>query len=279
MNRVPLIATIVALSAVVACQHSQTAPTNLPAGSPSTPSSAPRPRETFAVSGNVTNDAGVPIGGAAVTMRYQSSGGFGNVTAVTDASGQYAIEFTSNPWSSTEGRGAARAEIVADGYDWFWRTVWATGPVLVESFRLQRIKRIGPGESAVVSVTRDHGDCLGWLFNPCGRLRVASPEIGTLTLEAEVIAGERDSSALEVCCYAGNEVYGNPVSLHVKAASEMWVEVGQNRSNSVTNQSVLVRTSFKRDAPDLETTSIRHIAQAAAAQRSAELPRPDGLRR
>jgi hypothetical protein len=251
MTRVVLlIAAIFTLTAIAACQRTQTAPSRLPAGSssqtsPAQPAPAPRPRETFAVSGSVTDDAGVPIGGASVTMRYQSGGGFGNVTVGTDSSGRYAIEFMSNPWSSTEGRAAARAEIVADGYDWFWRNVPATGPQLIEDFRLQRIKRIAAGESIVISVTRDHGDCLGWLYNPCGRMRVVSPDIGTLTLEAEVVAGDPGSPALEVCCYEGNEVYGNPVSLHVKAGSEMWVDVGQNRSNSITNQSVLVRTSFQ----------------------------------
>jgi hypothetical protein len=245
-----LIVAFMGVISVAACHRdTPTGPTGFTASHPPTPKTdPPRPGdETFAVSGIVTDDTGSPIAGAAVTMRYWYHGFISPLTVATDTSGRYAtIEFTSTPWTSSEGRGAARAEIVVEGFDWFQRTVWATGPQLVENFRLQRIKRIAPGESVVVGVSREHGDCLGWLYNPCGRLRVASPDAGTLTLEASVVAGDGDSPALEVCCDNGNEAYGNNrVSLHVKAGSEMWVEVGQGKANLVTTQSVLVNTSFQ----------------------------------
>src|SRR4029079_1451563 len=96
-------------------------------GGPTTPTGTPASSsgETFEVSGVVTNEQGVPVAGAAVTMAYWLSGRIGRPSVLTDASGGYAIKFSSNPWMSTNGRGAARAEVVADGYDWYWRTVVA----------------------------------------------------------------------------------------------------------------------------------------------------------
>ena len=93
---------------------------------PATPTgAAPPPNgEPFEVTGVVTDDQGVPLADAAVTMRYWLGGFVKAPSVLTEASGGYTISFTSNPWMmGTGGRGAARAEIFAEGYEQYERTV------------------------------------------------------------------------------------------------------------------------------------------------------------
>jgi hypothetical protein len=201
--------------------------------------------ETFHVSGRVTDEQGGPMIATPVTMRYWLAGRIGVSTARTDGSGTYAVTFTANPWSQTDGPGAARAEIITDGYDWYYRTVMATGPELVENFRLHRVRRFSPGESIVVLVTRDEGDCLGWLYPPCGRARVTVPADGNLTIEAVPLDAGAALPQIEACCLDGNERYGNPVILRVTAGSETWVEVGQTGSAVLPSATVLVKASLQ----------------------------------
>ena len=209
---------------------------------PTTPTGTSRPGEAFEVTGVVTDDQGVPVAGAYVTMAMLVS----RPSVVTDASGGYTIGFTSNPWTiGTSGtRGAARAEIVAEGYDEYWRTVVATSSHLVENFRLHRIKRITPGDSIVLSVTSDNGDCHGWLYGPCGRVRVAAPANGNLRVEAVPTQEGATLPQLEVCCAAGNEHGGNPVTLPVTAGTEVQVEIGQP-PGFTTSESIIVKTSLE----------------------------------
>jgi hypothetical protein len=165
----------------------------------------------------------------------------------TDASGAYTIGFTSNPYmNGTSGsRGAARAEVVAEGYEWYWRTVLATIPPLVESFRLHRIQRVTAGDSIVLSVTLDNGECTGWLAGPCGRLRVAALGDGNLTIEAVPTQVPAGLPQIQACCLSGNERYGNPVTLPVAAGTEVWVEVGQERPGFTTSVLFIVKTSLE----------------------------------
>jgi hypothetical protein len=201
--------------------------------------------EAFAVTGIVTDDRGVPVAGAEVTMAHWLGGHAQRPSVRTDASGGYSIAFTSNPWmSDTIGRGAARAEIVAEGYDWYWRTVVGSSSHLVENFRIHRIKRVTAGDSIVLSVTPDIGDCTGWQYPPCGRLRVTASAGGNLTIEAIPTQASAGLPSIEVCCASGSEVYGNPVTLPVTAGSEVWVEVGQTRG-ATPSQSVTVKTSLQ----------------------------------
>jgi len=203
--------------------------------------------EAFEVTGVVTDDQGVPVAGAEVTMSHWLGGMVHRPSVRTDGSGGYTIGFTSNPYmNGTSGsRGAARAEVVAEGYEWYWRTVVATIPRLVENFRLHRIKRVSAGDSIVLSVTPDNGQCIGWLYGPCGRLRVAAPADGNLTVEAIPTQLPGGFPQIQVCCLSGNEVYGNPVTLRVTAGSEMWVEVGQERAGFTTSVSFIVKTSLQ----------------------------------
>ena len=226
-------------------EPSNTRPPATGTPSPSTPTPPPTNGETFSVTGIVTDDQGVPIAGARVTMSHYLGGRSYRPTVLTDASGHYAIAFTSNPWTNTSGRGAARAEIVAENYDWYWRNVLATGPQLVENFRLHHLKRIAAGDSIVVSVTPENGDCTGWQYGPCGRLRVTVAADGNLTVEAVLTQESAALPQLEVCCLNGNEQYGNPVTLRVAAGTEMWVEIGQSAAGVTASQTVIVKTSLQ----------------------------------
>jgi hypothetical protein len=220
--------------------------------SPTTPTGTPRASngEAFEVTGVVTDDQGVPLAGATVTMRFQLGGLFKSQSVLTDASGGYTIAFTSNPYmEGTSGRAAARAEVITVDHDWYYRTVMATGARLVESFRLHRVMHIRAGDSVVLSIGPDNGNCLGWLRGPCGRARVTVVVNGNLTVEAvptEVPAGV---PSIEVCCVSGNEVGGNPVSLPVTAGTEIWVEVGQPAGPPGTGGSVsgpvMLKTSLE----------------------------------
>ena len=142
-------------------------------GSGSTsPTPLPSRGEPFEVTGFVTDEQGAPVAGASVTMSH-NLGGFSRRPSVqTDASGGYTLSFTATPWGMGTVRSAARAEIFTLDHDRHQRDVMATGPRLVENFRLHRITRIPAGASIVLSVTPDNGDCLGWLYGPCGRVRV-----------------------------------------------------------------------------------------------------------
>jgi len=238
------------LEGTAGCKGSPTRPTGTPARptSPSTPVSSPPTLppngETFHVSGRVSDEQGGPLIATTVTMRYWLAGRIGVSTALTDASGHFAVTFTSNPWSSADGRGAARAEIMTDDYDWYYRTVVATGSDLVENFRLHRIRRFSPGESMVVPVSRDEGDCLGWSYSPCGRARVVVPADGNLIIEAVPVESGAALPQIEACCWNGNEHYGNPVTLPVRAGNETWVEVGQTGSTVIPSATVLVKASL-----------------------------------
>ncbi len=228
-------------------------------GGPTTPTSArpatPPPTSTgtpaassgepFDVTGVVTDEQGAPVAGAAVTMAHWLAGTLYRPAVLTDASGGYAFQFSSNPWMSAEGRGAARAEVIADGYDWYWRTVPAASPHVVENVRLQRIKRIPAGGSIVLSVTAENGECLGWLYGPCGRMRVAAVTDGNLTIDANPTAASAARPQLQVCCLSGDDRYGNPVTLPVAAGVELWVEVGQTAAGVVPSQTVITTTSLQ----------------------------------
>jgi hypothetical protein len=249
MTRAVVIAIVLlaTLECTAACKGSPTRPTGVaaPATSVSSPPTPPPNGETFHVSGRVTDEQGRPMVATTVTMRYWVAGRISVSTALTDETGTYAVTFVSNPWSQADGRGAARAEIITDDYDWYYRTVIATGSDLVENFRLHRIRRLSPGESIEVPVMRDEGDCLGWLYGPCGRARVVVPVEGNLTIEAVPLDGGAALPQIEACCFDGNERYGNPVTLPVHAGSETWVEVGQTGSTVLPSATVLVKASLQ----------------------------------
>jgi hypothetical protein len=238
---------------ITGCAAACNSPTTPTAGASQSMSSV----ETFAVTGIVTDVRDAPVPGAWITMRYYVGGMIRQALVETDASGSYAVQFTSTPFSMSDGRSAARAEVLADGFDWYWRNVPATSP-RVENFRLRRITHIQAGGSGVVSVTTDNGTCQGWLHGPCGRARVTVPANGNLTVEAVPTQQGADLPALEVCCVGGDEVQGNPITIPVLAGKEVWVELGQNRPGGIPSATVEVKTSFEHFDPFDSQPFLRH---------------------
>jgi hypothetical protein len=211
-------------------------------GGPITPTGTSRPGEAFEVTGVVTNDQGGPVGGAYVTMATAQA----RPSVVTDASGAYKVDFKATPSfdPGTGQRFLARAEILADGYDEYWRTIDAAGP-LVQNFRLHRIQRIAVGDSIVLLVTPDSGNCHVDFYGPCGRIRVSAPATGNVRVEAIPTQEGTVLPQLEVCCVAGNDRYGNPVTIPMTAGTELRVEVGQPSPGFGGSASIIVKTSFE----------------------------------
>ena len=214
-----------------------------PSGSPA----VMRSGEPFEVSGIVSDDAGRPLQGIRVTMRHWLGGFSQSPAALTDAAGAYKIAFTANPWNEASSRRAAgRAELIADGYEWYYRTIYVTGSPLVENFRLHPVQRIAAGESVALPITREDGMCvteLSWtLATVCRTVLVKAPTNGSMTVQA-ISQGDAGQPLVSVCCVSGNDRGGNPVTLPVSAATEFTVEVGLLGSITTT-QSVVVKTSF-----------------------------------
>jgi hypothetical protein len=207
-------------------------------GGPVTPT---RPSQSFSATGIVTDDQGAPVGGATVTIRHWLGGMISAPSVETDASGRYTIGFTAD----TAGTTGMQAEIFDLAYERYLRSIMPTSSSLVENFRLHRVNRVTAGDSIVLSVTPDNGDCQGWLNGPCGRVRVAVPADGNLRIEAVPTQAGAALPQLEVCCVAGNERYGNPVTISVTAGTEQSVEVGQASSGVTTSESVIVKTSLE----------------------------------
>jgi len=219
-------------------------------GTPTSPSRSPALAargEPFEVTGVVNDDAGRPLQAIPVTMRHWLGGLIQSPAALTDATGAYKIAFTANPWNEgSSGSAAARAELIADGYEWYYRTIYVTGPQLVENFRLHPLQRIAPGESVVFQMAPDDGLCvteLSWtLATVCRTARVTAQANGSMTVEA-ISQGDAGRPLVSVCCVSGSDRGGNPVTLPVTAATEFTVEVGLN-GGFTTTQSVMVKTSF-----------------------------------
>jgi hypothetical protein len=214
-------------------------------GSPSSPSGPPG--EPFEVTGVVTDDAGRPLQEIGVTMRHWSGGRLLNPAAMTDAAGAYKIAFSANPWNEgSRGRAAARAELIVEGYEWYYRTIFAPGAQLVENFRLHPLQRIAAGESVALSMAPDDGLCvteLSWtLATVCRTIKVRARANGSMTVQA-ISQGDAAQPLVSVCCASGNDRGGNPVTLPVTTATEFTVEVGLSGSFT-TAQSIVVVTSF-----------------------------------
>jgi hypothetical protein len=225
-------------------------------GGPTTPTSRSN-GESFAVTGIVADENGAPVGAATVTMRYWLGGQINSPSVLTDASGRYTIGFTSNPWMiGSSGRGAAQAEIFDVAYERYQRTVMATNSSLVENFRLHGIQLIAAGDSLMLSIAPDDGECPDDASGPCRIVRVAAPTDGKMTVEALSIQPGPEQPQVEVCCVSGNERYGNPVTIPVTAGTATYkppsgtsanayyeVQIGLSRGIT-TIQSLLLKTSL-----------------------------------
>ena len=198
--------------------------------------------EGFEVTGIVTDERGSPMPGALVTMSHWLGGVVQWPSVATDASGGYRISFTADPLGSGF---LARAQVVADGYEEYWRSVVRSDgrKTFVENFRLSRITRITAGDSIVLSVAPDLGECRGWVAAVCAIVRITIPKAGRLTVDAVSTDPARERPPLEICCESGNERYGNPVTIPVAPGPELEMRIGLGQGIS-TIQSFRVNTSF-----------------------------------
>ena len=239
---------VIALILVSGCDGRGPAEPTL-ATQPTTSTQPPRPsRPTadFEVAGVVTDDRGTPSPGAMVTMAHYQGGEAAKFPAVkTDAAGNYRISFT----ASTLGNGfVARAQVVADGYEEYWRNIIQSAghTSFVENFRLPRITRIVAGSSVVLSVPSDAGLCRSDSGEVCGYLRVTVPAEGNVSIEVVPTTANAPTQGVEVCC-GENETYGSygkPITLRVRAGVELSVGLGM-RQGFTTTQTFLVKTSFE----------------------------------
>jgi hypothetical protein len=209
-------------------------------GNEATTVTAPPTSDTtnFAVTGVVTNDQGVPVGGAVITM---AQGAYPHwPSTVSDASGAYLIAF---PTTATGGF-VARAQVVAEGYELYWRGLYATSSnSLVASFALYPIKRVPAGNSIVVGFPSDVGECTGWVAARCGIIRVTVAHGGTLTVQVTPEDRSAAQPALEMCCVGGSEIYGNPLTLSVDGG-ESTVLIALQRGSTAA-ESFVVKTSLR----------------------------------
>lgn len=197
--------------------------------------------QTFEVAGVVTDEHGTPMPGATVTMGYWLGGGLKWLSARTDTSGGYRISFEANPLSNGF---VARAQVAADGYEEYWRSIRMTGAAsFAENFRLGRITRIAAGESTVLTVPSDVGECRGWVAEVCPQVLVMIPRQGRLSIEVTPVDDGAERPPVEVCCVDGNERYGNPMTVPVMPGPDVDVKIGLQRDFG-GSRSFLVKTSL-----------------------------------
>jgi hypothetical protein len=120
-----------------------------------------------------------------------------------------------------------------------------TSSSLVENFRLRGIQLITAGDSLVLSIAPDDGECSNDAFDgPCRIVRVAAPADGTMTVEVLSTQPGAAPPQVGVCCVSGNERYGDPVTLPVTARTAYYeVQIVPTQSITTT-QSVRLKTSF-----------------------------------
>ena len=239
---------------------------------PTAPSSPPG--LAFEVAGLVTDERGAPMPRATVTMGYWLGGLLHRPSALTDASGSYKFSFTANPL----GNGfVARADVVADGYEEYWRSIMrSTGTTsFIENIRLDRIVRIAAGESIVLSVPPDVGDCRGWVAELCPIVRVTVPAERRVSIEVHRVGQSGDLPPVEVCCVGGDEQSGNPITVPVAAGRELEVKVGLRRGFTAP-LSFLVKTTLETSIGD---PSLSVSARYRAVSRHPQSRSPYALRR
>lgn len=233
---------VIVLLAVAGCDGSTPTEPRPPAQLPTLPSTLPQPApsvsQRFELTGTVTDQQGTPLAGAVVTMGLWQVPYPHWPTARADKTGTYWINFTATARLSDTF--LARAQVTADGHEEYWRNVWANGRTsFVENLRVNRVTRISAGESIVLSVRPDPGECSGdWDGFPCTILRITVAKAGRLTIEA-MSTETAVRPPMEICC----DRWGNPVTVTVASGEELVVKIGVGQGIS-TAQSVTVKTSY-----------------------------------
>jgi len=211
--------------------------------------------QAFEVAGVVTDERGMPMPGTTVTLSHWLGRSVLWPSTLTDAAGSYRISST----ATLLGNGyVARVQVVADGYEEYWRSIRrepsSASWTFVENVRLDRITRLTAGESIVFSVPPDVGECRGWVAPVCPLVRVALPAQGRLSIEVQPLGHNSiafnppghsgELPPVEICCVNGNEEYGNPITVPVAPGPDLEVKVGVRREFATT-LTFLVKTSFE----------------------------------
>jgi len=240
---------LIALVAAVGCDGpTPTQPTPLIQSAAPGPSGPPPPSPVtnYEVTGIVTDEGGAPMPGVVVTMAHYTGAEVDSLrwpTVSSDASGHYRIGFT--PYL-LGGSFVARAQVAADGYEEYWRSLRTDGrTTFVLNVRLSRLTRIAAGESTVLSVLPDDGDCRSYSFmsGVCGVVRITISQAGRLTVQV-VSDDTMPAPQLEICCESGNGVVGNPVTLNVTPGPELVLLIGLGQAVSRT-RSFKVKTTLE----------------------------------
>ena len=245
------------------CSDSPSIPSRIPttpqadgaAPSP-TPGSVPVPpgaSETFHLSGLVSDDKGVGVPGAKVTVLLD---GYSGPYVTTDMTGRYEISFDGVPGQlHVPGRDPAGTEtalafgqVESPGYERFAMYILGTTNNLVADVRLHPVRRITAGESVQLAVAPEDTVC-GVDYWPgrefvCGIVRVVAPTDGTLTVDATAMPA--GSPTPRLILYGGNTgTESNPATLRVLAGTEYTVNAQLPWGGSVS-QSVVVTTTMTR---------------------------------
>ena len=230
-----VVLTAVALSA--ACDdHVPTTPTAIAPSPPPPAANRPRifpPPMTFEVRGKVTDEAGRPVAGATVGIwvDYVVS-----PSVQTDDGGGYSFSLTgirgAGYYPDIDPAGVedsvAFLVVEAKGFEAYARHVLGTAERLIENIRLQPVRRITAGESILITMESDATVCVldAWPGREvqCGRLSVALPRDGLLTVRATPSPPGGDLPTLEVSGFRAG-ARGNPASVPVGAGTESRVSI------------------------------------------------------
>ena len=207
---------------------------------PQPPPQPPISTSDFEVSGVVTDQGGAPLQGAVVTMSHWVGSLVHWPSVTTDASGSYRIAFS----PTLLGNGfVARAQVIADGYEEYWRSLLHADASRPQNFRLYRLTRLVAGESTQMVVSPDLGECQSWMARVCAVARIAIPKAGRLTVEVFSNDAPAETPLLEICCESGNEVHGNPVSVPATPGPDVFLLIGLGPGISTT-RSFTVKTTI-----------------------------------
>lgn len=254
-NRSAACVVLVVLAALAAACGSSapTAPTSLPSPAPPGGTSVVRREPTsFTMTGGVTDDTGMPIAGAKVSiwLDYEDL-----ATVRTDGGGRFALDFVAAPGANhIPGHDPAGTEyalafvnVEAAGYEPYSRYALGTSAQLVETIRLRRVLRIGASESTTVTVEPDDSVCVLDVWpgreRICRTLRIVSPRSGLLTVEAVAVNPGSMSPSLELYGADAGAPRSNPTVLPITGGAEYVAHVGLPWGTA-GGSAITVRTLF-----------------------------------
>jgi hypothetical protein len=203
------------------------------------------PTITLHVSGIASDDDGLPVTGATVTVTLPAHPGFPHpvVSAVTDGRGSYSVDVD----AFDEVHQSPFAQIDADSpdHDRFYASLrWPSDSQqksVSQNVRLYRIRRITAGELTFVTVRPGDTLCGDDDELVCRFVHVLVPSTGVLTMSCDPHIGERGGPGFFIVGY--NNYFGEDLPWPLMAGSERIVQIGMWFSSTVS-QSCTLKTSL-----------------------------------